>query len=245
MGGIEPSATSDNVFVHKPAEAESVNVEVDEPAAEIPGSSVNAPLEQSSGTPSTCRTSAASAEAENKLVERHCLTLEAAGHQVARRRITPAGQLVPLFTDVYDITAGELYEAKGTARRDDVRMAIGQLFDYRRRLPEGTEADRPVIEPTVRRRYGTHPQCRLLVCRPSPTTSFIGWPRDASAGVGLVRSRIYPQVGGSRAVRLHEPVIGAPPPAPGSIGEFQRYGEVQRRQVTSACSGFGLLGPAV
>lgn len=39
------------------------------------------------------------------------------------------------FTDLYDVTADELYEAKGTATRDAIRRAIGQVFDYRRHIP--------------------------------------------------------------------------------------------------------------
>ncbi|MEV6846467.1 hypothetical protein [Actinoplanes sp. NPDC051411] len=76
---------------------------------------------------------------EKALVDRFAAVLAGEGHQVARRRITPAGQLVPMYTDIYDVTVGELFEAKATARREDVRMAIGQLFDYRRHMPAGTD----------------------------------------------------------------------------------------------------------
>ena len=37
-----------------------------------------------------------------------------------------------MFCDVYDKTAGVLIEAKGTVAREALRMAIGQLLDYRR-----------------------------------------------------------------------------------------------------------------
>jgi 5-methylcytosine-specific restriction protein A len=46
--------------------------------------------------------------------------------------------LRPLFSDLFDTTADELYEAKGTATRNAVRLAIGQLFDYQRHLPSRT-----------------------------------------------------------------------------------------------------------
>lgn len=39
-----------------------------------------------------------------------------------------------LVADAYDATADRLIEAKSSASRQDVRMAIGQLFDYRRHL---------------------------------------------------------------------------------------------------------------
>lgn len=123
-----------------PDQAEAENVDVDDPEAAQQGSSVTVPLEQSSGDSFEVSATAArtAVKREDSLVKRYRKHLEAQQHTVARRKIKPAGQLVSLFTDVYDLTAGELYEAKGTARRDDVRMAIGQLFDYRRRMPAGT-----------------------------------------------------------------------------------------------------------
>ncbi|WP_436528588.1 hypothetical protein [Actinoplanes sp. HUAS TT8] len=123
-----------------PAQAKASNVDVDEPDTGQPGTSVNVPLEQSAKDSFEVSATAARTafKRENGLVERYRKHLEAELHEVQRRKITPAGQLVSLFTDLYDITAGELYEAKGTARRDDVRMAIGQLFDYRRRMPVDT-----------------------------------------------------------------------------------------------------------
>jgi len=43
----------------------------------------------------------------------------------------------PLFTDLYDTTTGTLIEAKGSVRRESIRMAIGQLADYRRHVGNG------------------------------------------------------------------------------------------------------------
>ncbi len=40
-----------------------------------------------------------------------------------------------LYTDLLDITDHVLYEAKGVATREAVRMAIGQLYDYSRHVP--------------------------------------------------------------------------------------------------------------
>lgn len=40
----------------------------------------------------------------------------------------------PLLTDVYDKTDRVLYEAKALSGRHDVRMAVGQLYDYRRHV---------------------------------------------------------------------------------------------------------------
>jgi hypothetical protein len=72
---------------------------------------------------------------ENELVSRYRIELEHAGHKVGRWRITPAGEVQSLLTDIFDEDTNELYEAKGTASRDAIRRAIGQLFDYRRHIP--------------------------------------------------------------------------------------------------------------
>ncbi|XRQ09238.1 restriction endonuclease [Actinomadura welshii] len=56
------------------------------------------------------------------------------GHQVVRYQINPPGEAKPLYTDLYDQDSKELIEAKGTVTREGVRMAIGQLLDYRRYL---------------------------------------------------------------------------------------------------------------
>jgi hypothetical protein len=58
--------------------------------------------------------------------------LRTLGHDVSRLKIVPPGERRPIFCDLIDRTAGVLVEAKGTVARDAVRMAIGQLMDYRR-----------------------------------------------------------------------------------------------------------------
>jgi hypothetical protein len=71
---------------------------------------------------------------ESELVSRYRAFLTAQGHAVKRWRLRPAGELLPLLTDIYNETTAELYEAKGTAVRNSVRLAIGQLLDYRRHI---------------------------------------------------------------------------------------------------------------
>lgn len=56
------------------------------------------------------------------------------GHEVIRYRITYPG-LPPLYSDLADATSNVLYEAKGSAARMSVRLAIGELLDYGRRVP--------------------------------------------------------------------------------------------------------------
>ncbi len=41
----------------------------------------------------------------------------------------------PLLTDVYDKTDFALYEAKARSNRADLRLAVGQLYDYKRHVP--------------------------------------------------------------------------------------------------------------
>lgn len=68
----------------------------------------------------------------------HCLVLayrdhlESRGHEVTRHMYSLRGSGSALACDLVDETAHVLYEAKGDVRRASVRMAIGQLLDYRR-----------------------------------------------------------------------------------------------------------------
>ncbi|HET9677088.1 MAG TPA: hypothetical protein VFP21_06255 [Solirubrobacterales bacterium] len=74
---------------------------------------------------------------EQKLVlalEKHLINL---GHTVNRQRLLPSGEARPIITDLFDATTGTLIEAKGTVERNAIRMAIGQLLDYRRLFSPG------------------------------------------------------------------------------------------------------------
>jgi len=59
------------------------------------------------------------------------------GHEVKRQRLLPPGEARPIITDLFDLTTGTLVEAKGTVERNAIRMAIGQLCDYRRLFQSG------------------------------------------------------------------------------------------------------------
>ena len=72
---------------------------------------------------------------EQKLVLSYAAHLENEGHRVTRRRYQLKGYSPPLLCDLVDVTDNVLYEAKGDVRRTSVRMAIGQLLDYRRFEP--------------------------------------------------------------------------------------------------------------
>jgi 5-methylcytosine-specific restriction protein A len=81
------------------------------------------------------RTGSVTAEQkEASLTARFRVYLESHGREVKRYKITtPVGVF---FTDTADVTAGVLYEAKGTAERMSVRLALGQVLDYGRFVPD-------------------------------------------------------------------------------------------------------------
>jgi len=61
-------------------------------------------------------------------------------HTVKRFQLVVEGESGALLTDTYDLTDNVLYEAKGRSRRNDIRMAVGQLMDYRRHAQEHAPA---------------------------------------------------------------------------------------------------------
>lgn len=93
-------------------------------------------------------------EAERR-EQRLVLDLEAhlrrLGHEVARQRIIPEAEARPLFTDLFDATTGTLVEAKGTVERGAIRMAIGQLADYKRFIASGAPQHLAVLLPKAPR----------------------------------------------------------------------------------------------
>ena len=72
---------------------------------------------------------------EQRLVLAYVEHLENQGHTVSRGKYRPDRSDSVLASDLVDETNGVLYEAKGDVRRASVRMAIGQLLDYRRFEP--------------------------------------------------------------------------------------------------------------
>lgn len=77
---------------------------------------------------------------EQKLVKAYEAHLKKKGHTVCRLKIVPAGEAKPIFCDLRDTTTNSLVEAKGSVTRDAIRMAIGQLADYRRFTPKDATA---------------------------------------------------------------------------------------------------------
>ena len=71
-------------------------------------------------------------QSELTLVEAFRDYLQSKGRRVTKHAYPLHGSSYPLSCDLVDRTDHVLYEAKGDVLRTSVRMAIGQLFDYRR-----------------------------------------------------------------------------------------------------------------
>ena len=68
---------------------------------------------------------------ERSLVLRYSVHLESLGHVVERHRYESPSSSA-LECDLFDVTENVLYEAKSTVDRNHLRLALGQLWDYRR-----------------------------------------------------------------------------------------------------------------
>lgn len=70
--------------------------------------------------------------AEQELVIGYRNYMAAKGIVVGRKRYRPAGEVRPIYCDVWVKDRNALIEAKNSDSRDAIRQAIGQLYDYRR-----------------------------------------------------------------------------------------------------------------
>jgi hypothetical protein len=75
---------------------------------------------------------------EAKLVADFVLWSGHKGREFKRLKIVPKGEVIPIFSDLYCKDDKQLVEAKGSVSRDAIRMAIGQIYDYRRFTDMGT-----------------------------------------------------------------------------------------------------------
>lgn len=76
---------------------------------------------------------------EQPLVIAYMKRMEGRGSTIVRFRFRPPDTPAHLYNDVYDSTRGNLIEGKADASRPSIRMAIGQLMDYRRFAPTGAK----------------------------------------------------------------------------------------------------------
>ena len=105
---------------------------------------------------------------EAKLVKAYRHYLQSQGHTVLRKKILPEGEVQALYTDLYDVTDKLLIEAKATVTREAIRMAIGQLFDYRRHLQP---------RPEIALLLPSEPRPDLLrLCHAAEVAAQVIWP---------------------------------------------------------------------
>ncbi|MEV0089723.1 hypothetical protein [Saccharopolyspora sp. NPDC050642] len=69
---------------------------------------------------------------EADLVKRYEAVLRERGGEVTSREIRMPGDTPSIYTDLFDEELGELIEAKSSASRNHVRLALGQILDYAR-----------------------------------------------------------------------------------------------------------------
>ncbi|QKW28679.1 hypothetical protein HUT11_23165 [Streptomyces seoulensis] len=86
---------------------------------------------------------------EGELVTAFTAHLTAAGHETHGFEFAIEGEPGTLRPDLYDATDHVLYEAKGLTTRANVRMAIGQLADYRRSVPDKESLRVAVLLPSA------------------------------------------------------------------------------------------------
>jgi hypothetical protein len=76
---------------------------------------------------------------ESELLHSYAAWLAGQGHVVVRNKITvPGSPSRDLYTDLFDKTTQELVEAKGGVTRTYIRMGLGQIFDYARKVEHRT-----------------------------------------------------------------------------------------------------------
>ena len=74
---------------------------------------------------------------EQPLVLAYKKWMQGRGSEIVRHKFRPPNVPAHLFNDLYDKTRNNLIEGKADASRPSIRMAIGQLMDYRRYAPDG------------------------------------------------------------------------------------------------------------
>ncbi len=77
---------------------------------------------------------------ESALQDRYLRFLEAQGHRVCRQMVVLPGESNRLYTDLFDVTTGELIEVKSDSGRATIRLALGQILDYARHITHTTKA---------------------------------------------------------------------------------------------------------
>jgi hypothetical protein len=76
---------------------------------------------------------------EQPLVIAYKTWMEKKGSEIVRYKFRAPNMPAHLFCDIYDKTRNNLIEGKADASRPSIRMALGQLLDYRRFAPQGAK----------------------------------------------------------------------------------------------------------
>jgi 5-methylcytosine-specific restriction protein A len=173
--------------------APASDYEITEPAVDVP-EPVSLPTQSGAKVKDTEQYSTAETTAdipasqrkvlrrEGELVKAFVAHLTAAGHKTHSFQITVKGEPGALTPDLYDATDHALYEAKGQTTRTNVRMAIGQLADYRRHIPNRDGLRVAVLlpsEPTADVKDFLTAEGVALVYRTDD--GFAGWPLASTA----------------------------------------------------------------
>ncbi|WP_155989276.1 hypothetical protein [Nocardiopsis sp. CNT312] len=170
-----PPSPEDTITALSKTEVVSVPPDITKSALIEPEMHNGKPISRSAVPRTSVRRNEASLCQEfQKLLEEH-------EHRVARFQIRVAGLSSSLLTDLYDTNSHVLYEAKGTSTRESVRMAIGQLMDYRRHITP--------TDPTLAVLLPRRPHDDLVDLLDSINVnlvyqhqgSFVGWPVNAHA----------------------------------------------------------------
>lgn len=110
------------------------------------------------------------------------------GHNFTRWAINLPAEHTRLLTDIYDESDRTLYEAKAIVSRSDLRMAVGQLYDYRRHV------------------HVDDLRCSVLLPE-RPTADLRDFLCDAGLGVAFREQTTFvlmPPHASHRAERLHQ-----------------------------------------
>ncbi|MBT2466572.1 hypothetical protein J7E97_01505 [Streptomyces sp. ISL-66] len=113
---------------------------------------------------------------EAELSDRFLAFLTGQGRTVERLKIRVEGLNSTFFTDLFDATTNDLYEIKSNNSRNSIRMAIGQLIDYRRHITP-KPANLVVLLPEE----PDHDLCDLIASAGMTLVyedgdKFVGWP---------------------------------------------------------------------
>ncbi|MER6534037.1 hypothetical protein ABT215_09520 [Streptomyces sp900105755] len=177
-----PAATTSNVEITEPM------VEVPEPVTLPKQSGAKAKKTEQHATAETVADIPAGQRKvlrrEGELVKAFTAHLAAAGHETHSFQITIKGEPGALTPDLYDPTDHALYEAKGQTTRANIRMAIGQLADYRRHIP-GQQVPRVAVllpsQPSedLQELLGEE---RVELVYQTEDGRFVGWPLTGFEG---------------------------------------------------------------